>query len=104
MNLTDLVIPTPTQAELVAQRILRAHVLGFRQIKASWEARISDIWDAQDPQAIITALGTQAALVFFISAKTIEFLELMEPGSTTAGVAKIKPFTVHEDGTITINA
>lgn len=67
-----------------------------------WLRNMSDIWDVPNPQTVLDAIGTDAAEMFLLSQKTAAFLEQLKPGCTTAALAKMKPFTVNQDGTITI--
>lgn len=101
-----LTLPAPTQqnANVVkASRLKRTAYDLYVTVFQGWARGMRDIWEAQDPQAVIDALGTDAVELFALSAKTVAFLESLNPGCTAEFLAKMKPFTENADGTISIN-
>lgn len=96
----------PTQEEVLALQVATKAklLLGSPQrMYSQWAAGLRSIWEAKDPQAVITALGTNAAEIFSMSADFGELLEKHRPGITTSVISLVKPFTVNQDGTITVN-
>lgn len=63
---------------------------------------MADIWQSPNPQAVLDGIGTSAAEMFQLSQKTVAFLEQLKPGCTASLIAKMRPFTINPDGTITI--
>lgn len=76
------------------------HLKGLHQ---SWLSMVIMLWDSPNPQAVLNILGTDAAELFNISLATTKFLESISPGICAAGIAKIRPFTINLNGTVTIN-
>jgi hypothetical protein len=95
--------PPIDRAVQKAERLRRTPIQLFNTLLSSWSQGVSAIWDDADPQAVLDALGTDAAPLFQLSAQTAAFLEQLKPGCTTDAVSKIKAFTVQADGKITID-
>lgn len=93
--------PTPTQDK--ANFIKALPLTLFNSLLAQWQNGVQLIWNDPNPQSVLDAIGTDAATIFDLSSKTADFLESVMPGSTTATVALVKPFTINADGTLTIN-
>lgn len=88
---------------------------GFTNLLGSWERSMRLVWKSSDPQAVIDECGPDAATTFQSSALTAKYLaqmsELIFDAATHAAnlrriaaiAALVKPFTAHEDGTVTID-
>ena len=96
-------ISTNARAKEVAASILNSTKNGHNSLLYTWRTCITQVWDDQDPAAIIAELGTDAAEIFAISTRTYLFLESNEPGCTLSYLAKVQPYTVHPNGTVTID-
>ena len=101
----SLVTYTPhvvTAAEAIASDLKAKPRKTFLTFLADWEDGISQLWDG-DTAGILAALGTSAEDLFTDSNAAIAFLETQLPGSTDAGVAKIRAFTINQDGSVTLD-
>ena len=74
-------------------------------------AGLGEIWDAEDPAAVLAELGTDAEEAFMLSAATVELFAAILPGSRDtelaallAKVEAIPAFTIKSDGTVTLDA
>jgi len=103
------------QTDTPAQAAARRLVEGVRRTKgvliAEFRQNVLELWDNEDPQAVLDAIGSDAEELFYLSNQFATFLHAM---LTHAGDAqslielgeilgKVKPVTVHEDGAVTIN-
>ena len=95
--------PDTVRVNQKAAGILQAGNAMFFAMLGQWQSGISTVWDDPNPQGVISALGTQAAAVFTRAAQLQAFLESQVPGCTAATVAKIRPVTLNQDGTVTVN-
>lgn len=86
-----------------ALAILNMPAKQFDQLYATWMKGVREIWLAEDTSALLAEMGTHAAELFDLSQKTIVFLEQLRPGCTAHGRSLMRPFTIHEDGTITLD-
>lgn len=106
--------PTPTTPVAVAER--KANQLkvttarSARRLIREWERSIDTLWDSDDPQAILDALGTDAAEVFELSTAIIGLMSTALPdrlpddwARIQTKIAKIQPHTINGDGTVTID-
>jgi len=101
--LTPPVQPTPAQAR--AARALGLPRSMFTRLLRGWAAGLDAVWSAPNPADVLTAMGTQAGELFTRSQQLRAFLEAQQPGSTNIPqAAKIKPVTIHPDGTVTLAA
>ena len=71
---------------------------------ASWEHGMDLIWAADSPAAILEEMGSGAGGIVAAHAATVSFLETFSPGCTAARMAQVLPYTVHENGTVTLNS
>lgn len=62
---------------------------------------IALVWTADDPQAVVDELGTNAAAVFSASEAAAICLESVSPGCTADFLTMRGTYTVNQDGTIT---
>lgn len=100
---------TPAQAK--ARRLIE----GIRRTKgvliAEFRQNVLELWDYEDPQAVLDAVGDESEELFYLSNEYAAFLNtiLTRAGDTkslselTEILAKVKAVTVHEDGRVTIN-
>lgn len=103
------------QLETPEQRTARKLVTGIQSMKrailAELRHNVSTLWDAPNPQGVLDVLGANAGSVFALNTALVTFLTgvLTDAGDTeglaelAAITAKVKPSTVHEDGTVTID-
>ena len=76
----------------------------FEVLFRAWQQGIEALWGANAPTALILAeLGTDAGELFQLCAATTAFLEQLKPGCTAETVALIRPFTIAQDGSVTLN-
>lgn len=83
------------------RQIKRGAASLFQQVKMTWESSVQSVWSGNTAE-VLSEMGTNAAEFFRISAVTVAFLEALEPGSTTYGRSLMRPYTVHQDGRITL--
>jgi hypothetical protein len=107
LNPTPVARPTRT-AEKVADLLSSSKTQADRLIK-TWERGFSQIWDDEDPAAVLAELGTDAAEMFLLSGATVQFLAAIltdRPDDLARIIAKVgamPAFTVNEDGTVTLD-
>ena len=68
----------------------------------AWTQAMNLIWDDPNPQEVIAQLGTDAKLLFESSGRLVAFLENELPNCTAGVRAKMKPYVLNEDGSITV--
>ena len=95
----------PTDAQSRANRALALPRAMFTRLLQSWVQGLDLVWSAAKPADVIAAMGASAGEAFTRSAQLRAFLEQQSPGCTATlpQVAKIKPYTIHADGTVTVN-
>jgi hypothetical protein len=95
----------PTDAETRAARALGLPRAMFSRLLRDWTHGLDLVWGAANPAEVLAAMGTSAGEAFTRSAQLRAFLEQQQPGCTVKlpQVAKIKPYTINADGTVTIN-
>jgi hypothetical protein len=94
-----------TIAQCRAKRALALPLMMHKRLLRSWAEGLDAVWSSSDPASVIAAMGTQAGELFTRSAQVREFLESQLPGSSAIPqAAKIKPVTIHPDGTVTLAA
>jgi hypothetical protein len=75
----------------------------FNRLLRSWAEGLDALWTAPDPAEVLAAMGTQAGELFTRSEQLRAFLEAQQPGSTNIPqTARIKAYTMHPDGTVTL--
>ena len=99
-----------TQAERKANRVLRSAKQSTDALIQGVISSLSAIWEDENPQDVLDALGTDAKELFELNTNTVAFLagELTgkrdnDLAEIMALVAKVQPNTVNEDGTVTID-
>lgn len=115
----------PQKAQIVditAKNLLSAPKQNYDQIFRNWSNGVKAIWDAKypdgspvDPATVLAKLGVHAVELFQLSSATAAFLTSISAIGCTADqaaanaaeinavVALVKPFTAHQDGTVTVN-
>jgi len=94
----------PTDAQSRATRALALPRAMFTRLLQSWAQGLDLVWSAPKPADVLAAMGPSAGEAFTRSAQLRAFLEAQNPGSTAIPqAAKIKPYTIHADGTVTVN-
>ena len=108
LNPTPVARPTRT-AEKVADLLSSSKTQADRLIK-TWERGFSQIWDDEDPAAVLAELGTDAAEMFLLSGATVQFLAAILAASRPEDLARIlakveamPSFTVNANGTVTLD-
>jgi hypothetical protein len=97
--------PKLTIAQCRAKRALALPLMMYKRLLRSWAEGLDAVWSAPNPADVLAAMGTQAGELFTRSAQLRAFLESQQPGCTAIPqAAKIKPVTMHEDGTVTLTA
>jgi len=110
-------IDTETSPEKIAAlRIKQLSAQGFQNLFAQWQASVSAIWRAKNPQAVVDALGKDAGNGFKASVATASFLAEFsslaftpeQHGKNLAQIVAVanlaKPYTIKNDGTVAINS
>ena len=100
---------TPSQA--AARRLIEGIQSTKRAILAELRHNVAILWDNADPQAVLDALGPQAAEVFALNSAFAQFVGTMlaQAGDDASLaelqriLAKVRPSTIHPDGTVTID-
>jgi hypothetical protein len=100
--MNTLLSPIVTPAQRKAAQLKQFPAAQFNQLLTAWKQQVSLLWDDQDPQAILDVIGTDGAELFTLSASLAAFLESQKEDCTAATLAKVKPFTVEQDGSVTI--
>jgi len=101
-------MPTIAQTALakqIAAEVMYDATVGHAPLLVKWRANIDRVWD-NDPATIalvLTEFGTNAAEIFASSNLAVAFLESREAGCTADRLAKVRPCTVHQDGTVTLD-
>lgn len=105
--------PTHTTAQIALKRrqliitksnaLLGAPLQNFNAILTSWKLGMAMVWDDENPSDILAQIGIHAVELFGISSLTAAFLESLKSGCTIDTMEKVKPYTAHPDGSITIN-
>lgn len=87
-----------------AANALRAPSVIYRHVHQTWVRGMENVWGNPDKTAeVLAKLGPDAAEVFILSGHCRTFLEAVNPGCTDEMYAKMKPFTINEDGTVTLD-
>lgn len=103
MSLLNTTPPSLSVSERTALRLERIVKQQFDMLLSSWTSAMRTIWTAQDPQAVLDALGPKAIELFQFSAQTAQFLEQLQPGCTTE-IAALRPDYTIVDGRIVLSA
>ena len=88
---------------ITAKRLLQMPSSQFQSVLGGWKMGMRLIWDDENPQAILDAIGVHGKELFELSTKTAIFLESVEAGCTKEYMKKVLPCTINSDGSITIN-
>ena len=101
----------PSSESRAADSIRRSAKTMTDRLLKTLNAGLSDIWDAEDPAAVLAELGTDAEEAFLLSSETVKLFTAILPGSRDAELATllakieaIPAFTIHSDGTVTLDA
>lgn len=102
---------SPSKHEVKAQRVKRSARSTTDVLLNSVQSSFKAIWDDENPQGVIDALGTDAQEIFELSSNTVDFLVAELTGKRDEDLAKllavitlVQPHTVNADGTITIDS
>ena len=114
-QLIDTPKPAPTSAELAAQSIIDSIndeiMHRVKQHQACWETLWRNQREGVTPAAVLAALGVKAGLVFGFASENLDHIDRCAKlvGKTRADFIAdadcIPPvaFTLHNDGTVTLN-
>lgn len=99
---------TPDQRQ--ARMIVESVESSKRAILGELRHGINLLWEYEDPQAVLDILGPRAARLYAINTRLTEYIatELTLAGDTESLaelarlVAKVRPSTIHPDGTVTL--
>ena len=103
--------PPTINGEIKAAQIKRSISATGEQLYHNWISSFDALWNNNQVSAeeIISALGTDAAEVFYLSAAMVEFMTTVFTGrrddllaGIQARLATLPEFTINEDGTVTI--
>lgn len=76
---------------------------GHAALLKDWNQSVVELWGSDCTAELLAEMGTYAATAFAHSSLTITLLETVEPGCCSAGMAMFRPFTINEDGTVTLD-
>jgi phosphoglycolate phosphatase-like HAD superfamily hydrolase len=111
LNSQNIQDPTPAKTRQALQ-IKRGVAQLAEHLIISWNQSFDKLWNnpRATPAELLEELGTDAAEVFQLSAATVQFLATILTGRRQAEldlilakVQSIPPFTVHQDGSITLD-
>ena len=99
--------PAKISARAVIQSVQDTKTVIIGQLRHSY----SVLWDSPNPQAVLDELGTKASQVFLLNTAITQFCAqlLSEAGDTeslailSSLAAKVPPYQINNDGTITLN-
>ena len=103
MNLITNPPITATRTQEKALAIMTMPSRSFIDQLTLWQSGMDLLWDDEDIEGVLEAMGTRAVEVFSVSAIVVNYLESLLPGCTADRIAKMLPFTINVDGTITLN-
>ena len=93
------------KTRVIDNAIATSELIAFKLIDG-----LKAIWDYEDPQAVLDALGEDAVEAFALSRETAEFIIPRLTGKRDDIVAQIndaftlvQPYTENEDGSVTID-
>jgi hypothetical protein len=98
--------PAQRQARIIVESVERSKAAILGELRHNFRL----LWDSPDPQAVLDAMGHRAGLLFGINSRLTAYVlnELTLAGDTQsvaevqALLSRIPPFTINEDGTVTI--
>lgn len=102
IQLDSLPDTRPSRLEMEIAELRRLPPEMFRSMLSRWEHGIGLLW-RRDTAEKLAGLGTDAASLFAHSAAMAAFLESQVSGCTAKAMAMLKPFTIHEDGSVTLD-
>jgi len=99
----------PDKYQRKATQIKRTAVSSTQSLIQGVVQSLSLIWNDESPQLVLDALGTDAQELFELNTSVIEFLSSELVGKLDGELqtindllAKIQPYTVNKDGSVTI--
>lgn len=102
--------PTEDPAELYARQILQTMTSGAESLLSAHQKAYRLLWESPDatPDSILEKLGKRAAEVFVRGGDTVRFLLGADTGRPVATMQPNEyqppvPYTIHADGTVTID-
>tara|TARA_R110001632_G_scaffold189933_2_gene310495 strand:- start:99 stop:434 length:336 start_codon:yes stop_codon:yes gene_type:complete len=108
--LNPTAVVQPTRIVQKVSNLLSSSKTQADKLIATWEKSFAQIWDDEDPAAVLAELGTNGAEVFLLSSATVQFLAAIlassrpdDLGRILAKVENMPAFDVNEDGTITLS-
>ena len=100
----------PSSESRAADSIRRSAKTMTDRLLKTLNAGLRDIWDAEDPAAVLAELGTDAEEAFLLSSETVKLFAAILPGSRDTELAEllakveaIPAFTINSDGTVTLD-
>jgi hypothetical protein len=106
MNILNQQINQPKpDIQMVKNRLLRQTKNAYDQLLSAYNNGASMFWNNPNysPAEICGAFGTDAVELFSLHSKIGALLEEITPGSTAEAHAMMLPFTINEDGSVTIS-
>ena len=98
----SLITNPPSNAPAIALKIMSIPSEKFSEQLATWREGMDLLWDG-DTEAILEAFGTRGAEVFATSNIAVTYLENLVPGCTADRIAKVRPYTIAENGVVTLS-
>ena len=83
--------------------LLQDSACGHDVVLGIWQRQMDRVWNSGGPSDVLAELGTEAARLLDLHTRTVAWLEANAPGCTDSMTSKVQAYTVHEDGTATIN-
>ena len=100
----------PSAESRAADSIRRSAKTMTDRLLKTLNAGLSEIWDAEDPAAVLAELGTDAKEAFLLSSETVKLFEAILPGkrddelaALKAKVEAIPAYTIKSDGSVTLD-
>jgi hypothetical protein len=107
----SLLDPQETEAQKIAREVLDSPRSMRDTLLNALDYRVSRLWSAPNPQAVLDEIGTKGRDLFEINEAFASTLQaLLQSQNDSEGltrldaiIAKIKPCTIHANGSVTIN-
>ena len=93
------------QVKATVAQLYAATGSAHEQLLGAWQGAMDLVWQSSaGAEAIIAEMGTAAAGILALHARTTAFLEENVPGCTISRAQLFRPYTVNPDGTVTLVA
>jgi hypothetical protein len=98
-----MITPLQSEAQKVISEIENTRQALFSIVLTRWQSGMQLLWGTPEKtQEIFNAYGANAGKLFTESQATVAWLESLSPGCTTQTLALMRPYTMSENGTVTL--